>query len=143
MKTRNLLLYFSLLSIVGASCDVARSDPLPLEPKVVLLEGKLLKVAKYGPPNYGEDPESDAKYNIPTLFLRYPIQVKGDDTDPRNKPALSNVSFVQLIFLDKPSTEYWRYANRDIIVTGTLFHAQTGHHYTEVLLIVKTVLTNK
>jgi hypothetical protein len=143
MPKKKLLLLFSLLSIVSAGFDVARSEPLPLEPKVVLLEGELLKVAKYGPPNYGEHPESDAKYDIPILLLKYPIQVKEDVADPRNKPALSNVSFVQLIFLDKPSTEYWRYANRDILVTGTLFHAQTGHHYTEVLLTVKTIRTKK
>lgn len=112
---------------------------VPYGPKVVSLQGKMLRVLKYGPPNYGKNPEADAKYDIPIILLNEPIRVDEDPVDPKNKVALMNVSFVQLIFHSTPSEKYWRYANQDIVVTGTLFRAETGHHYTDVVMDVKAI----
>ena len=112
---------------------------LPLEPNIVELQGKMLKVMKYGPPNYGENPESDAKYEIPIILLGKPIRIKGDPASVVHKADLTNVSFVQLIYLGTSAKEYWRYTDQNIVVTGTMFRAQTGHHYTPVVMTVKTI----
>jgi len=116
---------------------------LPLEPNLVQLQGKILKVMKYGPPNYGENPESDAHYEIPIILLSKPIRVKGDPGSVVNREDLVNVSFVQLVFQSTPAVAYWHYANQDVVVTGTLFRAETGHHHTTLLMTVKTIRAMK
>jgi len=77
---RKIVLFVALFLVLLFSSVVSAQQPdwLPLEPSQVQLEGKLLKVLKYGPPNYGETPKSDARYEIPILLLTQPIRVKGD-----------------------------------------------------------------
>jgi hypothetical protein len=137
---RNIVLSITIFFMLPLSAlsFAQYSSWVPYGPKVVSLHGKMLRVVKYGPPNYGKNPESDAKYDIPIILLNAPIMVDEDPVDPRNKVALMNVSFVQLILHSMPS-EYWRYANQDIVVTGTLFRAETGHHYTDVVMDVETI----
>lgn len=139
------LLIAALLFLIFPTHDLTaqQQEWLSYEPMVVELKGKLLRVVKYGPPNYGENPESDARYEIPILLLAEPIRIKGDPTDWYKKESLTNVSFVQLIFSKAPSFPYWRYAYQDIVVRGTLFRAVTGHHYTDVLVDVTTIRTAK
>jgi tRNA nucleotidyltransferase (CCA-adding enzyme) len=127
-----LALFFFFVSDILSHAQQSRW--LPYAPTTVELRGTMLKVVKYGPPGYGENPKSDAKYQIPMLLLVEPARVKGNSTSPVNKEDLTNVSFVQLIFLNTPANEYWRYVDLEIIATGTLFRAETGHHYTDLLM---------
>ena len=43
---------------------------LSYEPEVVELDGQLVVQSKYGPPNFGEQPKTDQKVQVPVLLLR-------------------------------------------------------------------------
>jgi len=137
---RSTVLFLATLFLLSSATIVrGQSGWLALQPNVVQLQGKLLKVMKYGPPGYGESPDSDAHYEIPILLLSQPIRVEGDPLSAVNREDLLNVSFVQLIFHGTAAPEYWRYANRNVIVSGSLFRAQTAHHYTPLVMDVKKI----
>ncbi len=49
---------------------------LSYEPAVIQLEGQLTMELKYGPPNYGEQPKTDAKVRVPVLMLIRSVNVR-------------------------------------------------------------------
>ena len=126
-----------LVLIVAKTPSAQQTNWLRYEPNVVELRGQLVRVMKFGPPNYGENPQSDAKYYIPILVLPTPIRVAADQASSINRHALTNVTFVQLLLQGEDLAQYPKFGNQPIAVTGTLFRAHTGHHYTDLLMNVK------
>jgi len=113
---------------------------LAYEPAVVELKGKLTIVPKYGPPNYGENPETDEKVKVPILKLSQPVNVRADpkrDLDAYNE-SFNGVREVQLVFLTD-TIRYGHLIGKQLVAKGTLFQAQTGHHYTKVLMTVSEI----
>lgn len=105
-------------------------------PAVVELEGKLSIKTFFGPPNFGENPETDSKEMTRILSLDKPINVRSkDETDSVLGPSVENVRELQLIF-DGPLKKL---VGKKLIVKGTLLHAHTGHHHTDVLLDVESI----
>jgi hypothetical protein len=124
-------------------CLCANPNPqqtrwLSYEPTVVELEGNLTVEIKYGPPNYGENPKTDEKVNVPILVLSQPINVRGDPKSELNKETVEGVTRIQLVF-DKTSTTYKQFVGSRVLVKGTLFKAHSGHHYTDVLVSVQDI----
>lgn len=111
---------------------------LAYEPTVVTLSGVLAVQLEFGPPNYGEDPATDAKLEVPILALKVPISVRGNPDDQLNNATVTDVRKVQLIFLSG-ADGYTGMVGKSVTVTGTLSEAMTGHHYTPVVLTVKTI----
>jgi hypothetical protein len=105
-------------------------------PVVVELEGKLTIKTFFGPPNFGENPETDSKERSWILSLNKPINVQGKtSTDPGLNTSVEGVRELQLV-LPKPHREL---ISKKVIVKGTLFHAHTGHHQTDVLMDVQSI----
>ena len=105
------------------------------EPEMVVLSGTVVRFQAYGEPGYGEDPRHDAIERYEALKLDVPIcilqQTKdGIDTDE------ANVRLVQLVFSNPP---YSTPAGVHVEISGTVFHAHTGHHHTTVLMTVQQV----
>lgn len=114
---------------------------LSYEPAVVELRGRLRLVPRFGPPNYGENPESDLRVKIPVLDLAKPINVRRDPNSNLNWKSFRGVTRVQLAFgsdeeLDKAIHEL---VGSDVVIRGSLFQSHTGHHYTDVLLHVEEI----
>ena len=106
------------------------------EPAVVELEGRLTIKTFFGPPNFGEDPKTDSKEETRILVLDEPINVRAKiETDPISGPSVENVRELQVVF-DGPLREL---VGKKIIVKGMLFHAFTGHHFTDVLIKVESI----
>ncbi len=106
-------------------------------PAVVEIKGELSIETFFGPPNFGEEPETDAKESHWILTLNEPINVRPPkDADPHADPAIENVKKLQLVLPESAS----ELIGRQVIVKGTLFHAHTGHHHTDVLLEVETIV---
>ena len=112
----------------------------------IKLEG-IIQIKTYpGPPNYENIATGDIPESCPYLFLQQPFDVEptaldlaaGNSDDPEFK-----IDSVQLIIhYQSPS---WK-KNREYItagghvrLSGSLFHAFTGHHHTKVLLDVKNI----
>lgn len=114
----------------------AKTEWLEYEPAVVELEGKLSIKTFFGPPNFGENPETDSKERSWILSLDKPINVQSkDETDPVLGPSVENVRELQLV-LHEPRREL---IGKKVRVKGTLFHAHTGHHHTDVLMDVQSI----
>jgi len=107
-------------------------------PSVSRLEGKLVKITKYGKPSYGENPESDEKVEVCFLILETPLRVKARSTSSVNNESLTNASFVQLIFPPEIG-DYSKYVDKHIVVAGTLARGYKGEHFGEVVMTVKAI----
>lgn len=120
---------FTVYSSASAACLHYDGDP-------VSLSGKVELKTFYGPPNYGENPESDSRETQAFLILLEPICV---EANPSNfEEAEENQIEVTLV----PNTgeNLKDYMGKQIIVRGTLFHAITGHHHTPVLMEVVNIV---
>jgi hypothetical protein len=114
----------------GAAAQTQSPLCLPYEPEAVVLTGTVQRVVAYGPPNYGGTPARDAKEIFYSLQLTAPICVAGgDDEDEPAEPAIrqAQIAFIKLPF-DRTLPGH------RVTITGTLFHASTGHHHTKVLI---------
>jgi len=110
---------------------------LSYEPTVVELKGKLITRMYYGPPNYGENPDTDLKEVMPVLLLSEPVSVRGE-TDANTgyrRPSVEDVREMQLVL----SIPHKKLIGKVIISKGTLFQANTGHHHTPVLMDVQSI----
>lgn len=110
---------------------------LSYEPAILRLEGKLTMELKYGPPNYGEQPKTDARIRVPVLKLIEPVNVRGKPGESFNAISVKGIRRIQLIL--SPGTSYEQFIGKRVVVEGTLFHAFSGHHYTKVLMDVRTI----
>ncbi|MFA3779000.1 DUF4431 domain-containing protein [Yersinia sp. 1652 StPb PI] len=107
----------------------------PDEDLQVTFQGKLIEYIYPGPPNWESIKDGDEAVKNDFLQLEFPF---GCDivTDGEN------ISNVQLIFLRESKTsskEAKHWLNKNVIVTGKTMYAQTGWHYTTVLLLVDEV----
>ena len=97
------------------------------------MTGTITTHLEYGAPNFGEDPAHDAHELDWYLDLSKPICVAGkNDTSPESE-AERGIRRLQIVFLrGQPSGAGW--IGHGASVTGTLFHAISGHHHTKVLI---------
>lgn len=129
---------FALFLLGGLEVTAQQKNRwLPYEPATVELQGRLTVQSKYGPPNYGENPRTDAKVKVPVLVLLTPVSIRGTPGDANNAKSVSGVRRIQLILLNK--TPYKEFTNKIVVVKGTLFHAHSGHHYTRVVMDVSSI----
>ncbi|HEY1722536.1 MAG TPA: DUF4431 domain-containing protein [Magnetospirillaceae bacterium] len=122
--------------LVAAALRPAKADEcLTYEPAVVTLTGKITSHFAWGPPGYGEDPKHDAKEGYIALDLDRPICVTGMDDgflqDPEN-----DLKRLQLLYYPDSYPFKKKWLGKRVSVTGTLFHAISGHHRTPVLITV-------
>jgi hypothetical protein len=125
-----------LLLIGGCSLPVAAQQCLEYGP-TVSLTGTLHSRAFPGPPNYESIKRGDRKETAWLLSLRKNICTTGhDDIDV----AESNEREVQLVIRNDAHWKTVRsLSGKRAIITGTLFHAHTGHHRTKVLIDVADI----
>jgi hypothetical protein len=112
---------------------------LSYEPETVELAGRLVIQNKYGPPNYGEQPKTDEKVRIPVLILSEAVNVLPNENDdgPNGQHAY-DVRQIQLAFIEGPM-DHDKLIGQQVVVKGTLFHQHTGHHYTKVVMKVRSI----
>jgi hypothetical protein len=123
------------LFLAAAESILAADGCFSYEPARVELTGKVSKKQAFGPPNYGEDPAHDRRETYLVLVLNAPLCVTGDPKSPTNNESETDVREVQLVFAPGQSIRR-SWLNRQVSVSGTLFHAITGHHRTKVLIQV-------
>jgi hypothetical protein len=121
----------SLLALAAQS--VVRSG------ETATVVGKLESATAYGPPNFGENPETDKKEPYIALALLSPIDVR--DTDGT---VLANIQRAQLIVPSEQHDALTRKLKQlvgsgAVKVIGQVFPATTGHHHEPVVLIVESV----
>ena len=128
-----------LLALIISVPITARSQCLETEPAAVTLTGTIYAKNFPGPPNFDSIRAGDERMRYWIFRLDKPICVEGDSFD--NTSAF-NVRDLQLAFPDGSFyTQYRRDVreHRRFKVTGSLFHRNTGHHVTKILITVKTL----
>ena len=134
--TLTILVVTLLLAVIHPTTTHAQRW-LSYEPQTVELDGRLVIQSRYGPPNYGEDPKTDEKVRVPILVLKNGVSVlPGQEVG--YYPAVYRTTRIQLAFIDSGIT-YRNLIGQNVVVTGSLFHAHTGHHYTDVVLKVNSI----
>lgn len=110
------------------------------EPSVSTIEGTLITRMYYGPPGYGENPDTDIQEYPFILQLDDPIDVLVQEGDLHNSDKFE-VTEIQVVPINTENIEIVeQYINKRIKIQGTLFEALTGHHHTNVLIEVEKVL---
>jgi hypothetical protein len=139
VSTKNTLTTLLLtLLLAVAHPTAAQRRWLSYEPETVELAGRLVIQTKYGPPNFGEDPKTDQKLRVPILILTDAVSMIPDRGDGFNAQPAYGIKQVQLVFINAGIT-YKNLIGQPVVVKGMLFHAFTGHHYTDVLLQVNSL----
>ena len=113
---------------------------LSYEPAALTLSGKITRKTFAGPPNYESIKRGDEPETYWILRLARPICVNADKNMPGGAGLEKNVSDMQLVFSD--GSQYVRrkgLLGKQVIVSGKLSHAITGHHHTNVLLAVADI----
>lgn len=131
MKTSQLTLAAFLL----ASLSVSHARPVcaPYDVEGVTLSGKVVLRTFFGPPNYGESPETDARETQALLQLDQPLCTLASDA--RDEPAERNQRTVTLVPMGSLSLK--PYVGKHVSVQGSLYHADNGHHRTPVLIAIR------
>ena len=140
MKNILTIVILAACAAVSYPNSVRAQRSLHYQPETVELEGKLVIQSKYGPPNFGEDPKTDQKVRIPVLVLKTPVNVlpiEGTD-DGINTEPVYRVRQIQLSFA-VGGMDHKKLIGKNVVVKGTLFRAHTGHHYTDVVLTVRSI----
>ncbi len=110
----------------------------PIESEIV---GRLTTNTFFGPPNYGDTPEQDRLENVWMLYLGEPINVHQDKEHLEEGDYNStkfNITRIQLVIHDRKQ-DIKNLMNQNVLLRGTFFGANTGHHYTPVLMEVLTI----
>jgi uncharacterized protein DUF4431 len=130
-----------LVVLAATNCLQVRAQEkqwLSYEPATVELQGRLIVQWKYGPPNFGEQPKTDQRVKVPILVLTRSINVRGTPGDAHNANSVEGARRVQLTFSNL-ATDYKQLVGKNVVVKGTLFHAFSGQHYTDVVMDVRSI----
>lgn len=139
LSAATLVLIGILLSFSGTNAQQNQlQDWLSYYPAVSRLEGKLVKITKYGKPSYGENPETDEKVEACFLILPVPARVRARTTSSVNNESITNLSIVQLIFPSELG-DYAKYLDKQLVVAGTLVRGYKGDHFADAVMTVKAI----
>lgn len=97
--------------------------------KSITLTGSIIEKSFYGPPNFGETPKDDRIEKYFFLLLNKPILYNYKD-------QYIFIKEIQLVFTDFYQKNFDK--ERKYTVIGTIQKAETGHHHTDFILIVKS-----
>ena len=132
------ILVLTILVTVAHPTATQAQRWLSYEPETVELDGRLVIQSRYGPPNYGEQPKTDQKVRVPVLVLKNPVSVLPSQEGGYNSQPVYRTTRIQLAFIGN-GTAYKNLIGKNVVVTGSLFHAHTGHHYTDAVLNVRSI----
>jgi len=115
------------------------------EPTVVKIVGVFYRKTFPGPPNYESVEKGDTPETQWILKLDNPICVNGTlQEEFWKKWVIRDVKEVTLVFFQKGMyRKYEPLMQKKVVVTGTLWEANTGHHRTPILITVKEISKKK
>ena len=139
---RTSLLVIVAILIMGVCNQASAQKCLEYGPTVTLT-GRLYSRVFPGPPNYESIRKGDKKETALLLKLVKKVCVAGKDVQ-NLEISETGVRDVQLVILnDKHWKTVRRVKGKRAIITGTLFHGNTGHHRTKILIQVSNIKSAK
>jgi hypothetical protein len=130
----------TMMLVVGFCSSASAQRCLKYSPTVVKLKGTLRSHVFPGPPNYESIKRGDRKERAIILMLAAPTCTTSKDPPQGLDDPETDIREMQLVVT---KSAHWKTVERRlgkrVIVTGTLFHAHTGHHRTKVLIDVTNI----
>ena len=122
--------------LIGFACNCLAEDKcLRYDKEIRGLRGILQIRVFFGPPNYGDNPNTDSRETQAVLFLTKAIcTVKDEGSDDTNE-----ANQFELTLVPNQKVRLSGLAGRSVIVSGKLFGAHTGHHHTPLLLSLSSI----
>ena len=126
-----------LLPIVAISLSAyASAVPcLHYEGESVSIGGSVVLRTFFGPPNYGENPATDSREQQAILILAKPICV---DANPSDNDAAEEDQ-IEVTLVPPHGLDLTGFEGKEVDVQGKLFHANTGHHHTPLLIQIDRI----
>jgi hypothetical protein len=138
-----LLLLASAIGTAAQTTNSAGTNVVALGPEKTKLIGRLVIETKFGPPNYGETPESDKKIRIYVLRLTLPITAKDMDGDGAKK----GLDQIEVFFREKHGPNSWDAAHRAIgkcvSAVGEIEPSQLAIEFTALVMNVNKLIVLK
>ena len=107
----------------------------------IQLSGKVTKEKHFGPPNFGQDPETDSSFTAWVIKLDYDIAIIPEGSQQASSINKILVSKVQLFyFKDDTLSTLSSFDGSHVIVYGTLRISSSGGQVTPLFLQVKRVV---
>lgn len=125
---------FTICLLAGVATASNAADSLLYGPATVELTGTLVRQTFPGPPNYASL-KTDKRELYWVLRLERPVDVIADEGAELNETE-RGVRYLQLLLDSRQYQEHKGLVGKQVVITGTLFHAISGHHHTPVLLTV-------
>jgi hypothetical protein len=116
-----LLLIISFL----AATTAANATCLPGDPSIVHVSGVLKRITFAGRPNYEDVAKGDEPETYFVLFLNKPVCLADKDQ--------TSASELQLFLRPEQYDQLRPKLNRATTLSGSLWHAETGHHHTPLM----------
>lgn len=114
-----------LIAVFLTATTVANAECLPADPAVVHVNGVLKRITFAGRPNYEDISKGDEPETYFVLFLNNPVCLA--DTDQ------TSASELQLFLRPEQYDQFRPKLNHAIALSGSLWHAETGHHHTPLM----------
>jgi len=126
-------IFFCLLGFIFITNIVYANETLAQEGVIVTLSGKITTALAYGPPNFGENPETDSKDEYIVLTIREPISIKGSDG-----VITKGITRIQLAFLPESKGLLNKIGQDKISITGKITLASSPYHHESSIIFVKS-----
>ena len=131
----SLLMLLILMACLTSTLSSAEEPCLHYMGDPVILSGIVTNRTFYGPPNYGENPDTDSRETQGILVLSKPICV---DKNPNGYDEAEK-NQLEVTLVPNSKTNLKDYLGKQVTVHGKLFHAFTGHHHTPVLIEIISI----
>jgi hypothetical protein len=106
--------------------------------ETIELSGVLHRQIHWGPPNFGEDPETDSKFVAWIIALSKPLVIQ--ERSQVIQPSVSEITIFSFSYTGVVDTERLQPLDgKLVVVTGRLWPGTTPADVTPVILITKTI----
>jgi hypothetical protein len=124
MSRRLILALALVLSHAGFCVAATCVAPVPRDDARLQITGVLFSVEKWGPPNFGEQPETDARWTAWIIRLPDPLRISGGARFAGKLwPAVSEIQIKMLLHVGSSNALLSPYEGKLVVVTGKLFEA--------------------
>ncbi|MFZ1873882.1 MAG: DUF4431 domain-containing protein [Chania sp.] len=132
-KNKYIIRHYKLMTVVMTlfalyTSAVSAAESCLNYGKPISLSGIVEIRVFFGSPNYGEDPATDGRDIQGLLFLDKPICTVGEDYNEAEKDQ------IEVTLIPNGSLNLSDFAGQHVTVSGSLSHADNGHHNTALLL---------
>jgi len=133
---RSFLTFVLCLFLIGAV--IAKNKTIFYESHITSLTGEIKMLKFPGPPNYTSINDGDRDETGPYLILIAPIDIQSNPHIQANDTTEKQVKLIQVVVKHKRDWDKIKEGNF-VEMSGTLFHALTGHHHARVLIMAEKV----